>query len=249
MTDRTYYCFCDSGCKFETLTKEQILTAITQAVNNGTIGNIDTGFITTVKTINGTPLKFFVGTQYEYDVLTAEEKQNLFAVITNDTAKDALFAAIEDLQNDVNGITNGAIIAKKADEANTAKKADEAGLLVNSGAQFARKLIYEGEKQIPADNSASSLIIYGIANKLLVIDIDICATSTYGNTHLGRIRTNPFEVTNAIYSGVTFNRKYQIDDGTNKIKFWSSGANTLNFQFTERGDDAVYKIRAIYEEI
>lgn len=249
MADRTYYCFCDSGCKFETLTKEQILTAITQAVNNGTIGNIDTGFITSVKTINGTPLKFFVGTQYEYEVLTAEEKQNLFAVITNDTTKDALFAAIEDLQNDINGIANGAIVAKKANEANTAKKADEAGLLVNSGAQFARKLIYEGEKKIPANNSAASIAKYGIANKLLVIDIDICATETYGNTHIARIRTNPFEVTYATYNGVAFNRSYQFDDGTNKIKFWASDANRLNFQFAERGDDAVYIIRAIYEEI
>lgn len=134
MADRTYYCFCDSGCKFETLTKEQILTAIMQAVNNGTIGNIDAGFITTVKTINGTPLKFFVGTQYEYDGLTAEEKHNLFAVITNDTAKEAIFAALEDLKADVNGlaegITNGTITVKKAKEADEARLSTYAAVLV-----------------------------------------------------------------------------------------------------------------------
>lgn len=76
------------------MTKEQILAAIVQAVNEGTIGNIDTGFITTVKTINGTPLSFFVGSQAEYNELSDEQRENLFAIITNDTTKEALFAAI-----------------------------------------------------------------------------------------------------------------------------------------------------------
>jgi hypothetical protein len=131
MADRKYYVLCDSNCKFESMTKEQILTAITQAVNEGTIGDIDTGFITTVKTINGTPLKFFVGSQYEYETLTDDEKKNLFAVITNDTTKEALFSAIEELRNEIDGIAdgiaNGSIVAKNADEARLARYA---GILV-----------------------------------------------------------------------------------------------------------------------
>ena len=97
MADRKYYVMCDSGCKFESMTKEQILTAITQAVNEGTVGNIDTGFSTTIKTVNGKPLKFFFGTQSEYEALTVEERKNLFALITNDTTKEALFSALENL--------------------------------------------------------------------------------------------------------------------------------------------------------
>ena len=98
MSDRKYYCFCDSGCKFETMSKEQILAAITQALNGGGIGEVDTGFITTIKTINGTPLKFFVGTQSEYEILTDKEKQNLFALITNDIAREAFLEAIDEIQ-------------------------------------------------------------------------------------------------------------------------------------------------------
>lgn len=99
MAGRKYYALCDSNCKFETMSKEQILTAITQAVNEGTIGDIDTGFITTIKTINGTPLKFFVGTQSEYGLLTEAERKDLFAIITNDTTRDGILEAIEMLKN------------------------------------------------------------------------------------------------------------------------------------------------------
>lgn len=98
MATPTVYVICDANCRWEGMTKEQILTAITQAVNEGTIGDIDTGFITTVKTINGTPLKFFVGAQNEYDALSDEAKQNLFAIITNDTTKEGIEAAIKELQ-------------------------------------------------------------------------------------------------------------------------------------------------------
>ena len=95
------YVICDQNCKFEGMTKEQILTAIAQAVETGTIGDLDTGFITTIKTINGTPLKFFVGEQAAYDALTEEEKNNLFAIITNDTTKEGLLTDIEQLKTTV----------------------------------------------------------------------------------------------------------------------------------------------------
>lgn len=101
------YVICDQNCKFEGMTKEQILTAIAQAVETGTIGDLDTGFITTIKTINGTPLKFFVGEQATYDALTDEEKTNLFAIITNDTTKAGLLQDIEDLKTAVKELQEG----------------------------------------------------------------------------------------------------------------------------------------------
>lgn len=91
------YVLCGENCKYEGMTKEQILTAITQAVNEGTIGDIDTGFITTIKTITGTPLKFFVGDQATYDALPDEQKINLYAIITNDTTKEGILKALEEL--------------------------------------------------------------------------------------------------------------------------------------------------------
>ena len=121
----TVYVICDQNCKFESMTKEQILTAITQAVNEGTISDINTGFVQTIKTINGKGLKFFVGEQSEYEALTAEDKQNLFAIITNDITKEALFTALEELQSKCasleNSLRTGSFVVEKATNAEIAK--------------------------------------------------------------------------------------------------------------------------------
>lgn len=104
------YAFCDANCRWETLTKEQILSAIMQAVNDGNITNIDAGFITTIKTINNESIRFFYGTQAQYDALPDEDKQNLNKVITDDTFRDGVNEAISALQSDVNGLTKAIAI-------------------------------------------------------------------------------------------------------------------------------------------
>lgn len=119
MADRKYYCFCDSNCKFETMTKEQIITAIMQAVNEGTIGDIDSGFITTIKAINGVGIKFFYGTQAQFNQLTAEEKRNLHAIISDDTTIEGINEAIEELQKNydelLDRLNNNAFNIKEAE--------------------------------------------------------------------------------------------------------------------------------------
>lgn len=116
----TVYVICDANCKFEGMTKEQIYAAILQAVNEGTISNIDSGFVQTIKTINGKGLKFFVGTQAEYEALTDEDKENLFAIITNDTTKEGIIQAITNLQNDlkklIEQLENGSFVVGKANK-------------------------------------------------------------------------------------------------------------------------------------
>lgn len=109
MAERKYYVICEMGCKFESMTKEQILTAIAQAVESGEIKDVDTGFVKTVKTINGAALRFFYGTQSEYEALAEEDKSNLFAIITNDTTKEAFNRAIEELQSEMTGLQDNII--------------------------------------------------------------------------------------------------------------------------------------------
>lgn len=101
MATPTVYVICDQNCKFEGMTKEQIYAAIMQAVNEGTIGDIDAGFITTVKTINDVSIKFFYGTQAAYNELTEEQKENLVASITDDTTTDDLYNSIQILSESV----------------------------------------------------------------------------------------------------------------------------------------------------
>lgn len=87
---RKYYCICDSNCRFETMTKEQILTAIAQAVADGKVSNADAGFITKVKETNaGNYVTFWVGSQAEYNALGKIENNCLY-IINNDTTRDDL---------------------------------------------------------------------------------------------------------------------------------------------------------------
>jgi hypothetical protein len=123
MAEQKYYVLCDKNCKFESMTKEQILTAISQAVATGSVGDCDTGFVSTIKTINGQGLRFFVGTQAEYEALSADERTGLFAIITNDTTKEGIEAALEELRSTQRGMLDGSVVVPKANDANTAAKA------------------------------------------------------------------------------------------------------------------------------
>ena len=114
MSERKVYALCDTNCRYETLTKEEILTAITQAVQGGGFTDLDTGFITTIKTINGTGLKFFVGEQHEYDALTAEQKEGLFAIITNDATKENITKLLEEHGAVIAAYENGTKAVPKA---------------------------------------------------------------------------------------------------------------------------------------
>lgn len=60
-----------------------------------------------IKTINGGILHIFVGTKAEYDTLTEIQKQNLFAIITDDTTKDNIISTL-------NGFSDGTEAVGKA---------------------------------------------------------------------------------------------------------------------------------------
>lgn len=86
--ERKYYVLCADNCKFESMTKEQILAAISQAVSTGEIKDVDTGFVTKIKEQNsGAALSFWVGTSAEYNALP-EKAGNCFYILTDDTAKE-----------------------------------------------------------------------------------------------------------------------------------------------------------------
>jgi len=136
------YVLCDANCKWEGMTKEQILTAITQAVNEGTISNIDTGFVQTIKTINGTALKFFVGEQSEYDALTEADKKDLFAIITNDATKEGLLNAIEELQTNLKEVLDGKRAVPWATNADKAKLLNFGAPVLNTAKKLTEKGYY-----------------------------------------------------------------------------------------------------------
>ena len=120
MSERKYYCFCEDNCKFETMTKEQILAAIAQAVATGIVGECDTGFITKVKELNGgSCITFWVGTNAQYNALETIEK-NCVYIISDDTFAADLSALVKQLQESV--ATAESVAAEAKEKATSATR-------------------------------------------------------------------------------------------------------------------------------
>lgn len=104
MSERKWYVRCETGCIAESMTKEQIMTAIESAISTGEIGDVDTGFITRIKEQNsGAGLSFWVGTSAEYNALDPKIN-NCFYIITDDTTTEDIEAAIEKLKKQIEPI-------------------------------------------------------------------------------------------------------------------------------------------------
>lgn len=121
-----------------------------------------------VTTIDGQVLKFFVGTQAAYNALSAEDKEGLFAIISDDKTKEEIFEAIKTLQTDVgelkNGIESGAVVAEKATHATNADRATHATT---------------ADKATMAD-----MLAYGWTNKNIKNGVIELASSNDGETYM-----------------------------------------------------------------
>lgn len=79
----------DGANKHLTMTREQIIAAIIEAVNNGTIGDIDAGFITKIQELNNKGiLKFWIGTNAEYAAITNIDPNTLYLFTDDPTIED-----------------------------------------------------------------------------------------------------------------------------------------------------------------
>lgn len=85
-----YYVIGEGNNFYEGMTKEQILAAITQAIETHTITDVDTGFVTTIKEKNkNSPLALWVGTEAEYNAIQ-EKDQNTLYIKTDDSTLEAI---------------------------------------------------------------------------------------------------------------------------------------------------------------
>lgn len=70
MADRIVYAICDDSCKFETMTKEQILTAIEQALAQGYVADPDSAVFSKIKEIRANEaVQIWKGTEAQFNAL------------------------------------------------------------------------------------------------------------------------------------------------------------------------------------
>lgn len=116
----------ESKNKWLTMTKEQILTAIMQAVNEGTIGDIDAGFITKIQEMNEQGvIQFWFGTMAEYAALEEKDENTLY-LFTDDPTINDIEEAINEIDDQLNAIIAGDTPVSKANYATSAGTAASA---------------------------------------------------------------------------------------------------------------------------
>lgn len=91
MSEMSYYVLDENDCKHISLTKEQIYAAITEAIETGTITDVDTGFVTKIKEMNADKLlSFWIGSSAQYNTLTAKDPNTLYILTDESTLGDAM---------------------------------------------------------------------------------------------------------------------------------------------------------------
>ena len=100
MAERNYYVISDDGCKFPSMTKEQIYALLDETLASGHLPTDyqTAGFVNKIKEQNrGCELQFWVGTEADYNALETKP-ENTFCIISDDTTKDFLLQAVEGLE-------------------------------------------------------------------------------------------------------------------------------------------------------
>lgn len=106
MAENKVYVLDDGANRHEAMTKEEVLTAITQAINDGTISDIDAGFITKIQEMNKKGvLKWWVGTQAEFNAL-AEKDANTLYLFTDDPLYQDILDNLNSLENQIQNEVN-----------------------------------------------------------------------------------------------------------------------------------------------
>ena len=102
MPTPTVYVICDTNCKYEGMTKEQIIAAIAEATGNTPTG-IDDAFITKLKeqNANGT-VKLWIGTTAQFNAVATKDENTLY-LLTDDDSADSWDEIAETLAEILNG--------------------------------------------------------------------------------------------------------------------------------------------------
>lgn len=106
MSDKNFYVLGDDNCKYEGMSKEQIIATIQEAISTGTIPELDAGVITKIKEQNKQrALSFWVGSQAEYNAIQ-KKADNCFYIINNSGNFAELKQKVDEDSKALQGLTN-----------------------------------------------------------------------------------------------------------------------------------------------
>lgn len=131
----TIYVHDENHNRYEGMTREQIINAIVQAVEQGEITDLDDGFITKIKEQNGNNnIQLWIGTSAQFNALETKDENTLYILTDDDSADDwdQIAEDVEELGNEIAKIKDGTTRVGKASHANEADRAVTAGWATNT---------------------------------------------------------------------------------------------------------------------
>jgi hypothetical protein len=97
MPDPIYYALDENNNRIQTLSKEEILSAIAQAQEAASVLDYEGAFITKIRELNANKdLQFWIGTQAEYNAISPKAK-NVLYIISDDNHKEEIIEGIENI--------------------------------------------------------------------------------------------------------------------------------------------------------
>lgn len=255
----TYYVLNEGDNKFESMTKEQILAAIEQAVSTGQIKDVDTGFVTTIKEVNHQQgLKFWYGTMAEFNALGSKQP-NTFYIFSDDTTLQDIenqFQTNSDFHNYVNvelgnlkkytdivadSIANGTLCA---DMVYFTSSVDD--LSVEEEALSVRERLGQLETKVNKINKVFNLGTYNITlNGSQNITLTL---STFNEIFEATLPIVQFGISTSFQSIISMCNFHRVDNGTTKrinfttINYGSTSSTMYHVALEATGASASGKI-------
>lgn len=120
--NRTYYVICEDGCRFEGMTKAQIIENILAEVEEHGTRKVTYNAPFSAKEINaGKEFSLWIGTQAEYNALSSTEENVLYIIAEDNAAKQSIIDDIDDInddleamETDIESVMNGVAALKLA---------------------------------------------------------------------------------------------------------------------------------------
>lgn len=205
-----------------------------------------------VTTITGEVLKFFVGTQAEYDALPHEDTRDLFAIITDDATLAELRGNLENMRGElndttanVNGLINGNI---SIENANKATRDGAGNVITETYGNFGKTWSGGGGMSYPRLSGAgtyqfvvkvdydsryfeSSAVVYWDGESATVVSLPTAFNVTYDNAHYYRLIISADGSTHVEYCIANFRDGY-VNDWV-EISYFNSSEikNNLNIKY------------------
>ena len=190
MSEMSYYVLDENDCKHISLTKEQIYAAITEAIETGTITDVDTGFVTKIKEMNADKLlSFWIGSSAQYNTLTAKDPNTLYILTDESTLGDAvekvdvLATKLDVFMTNTTNIEDELVMDISNLEGNL-ENAESAITALRDEVEK-RSVIYESVTGIKLDATSNKLIYYDstmttnpLRNKIIEIEWKEMAVDT-----------------------------------------------------------------------